>query len=179
MSPGTGTLRSARVLCLAVLLVGLSVVSHQLAGGDRPRAVPLVVLTALTFALVRPLTRRQVGLPRLLGLLGAGQLGLHVAFERFAALEPVFAGPVHHHGTASDGWMLAAHALTTVVVALVVRHGDALLWRVWTWLTRRRLPVAPALHLVAVALRAHRALWSLHGAASVDAVRARAPPLPV
>ncbi|GIG39284.1 hypothetical protein [Cellulomonas phragmiteti] len=174
-SPGVGSLRAVRVVALAAVLVGLSVVSHQLAGGTRPAAVPLLVLTGLTIALVVPLTAGRIGLPRLLVVLGIGQVGLHVAFGHLAALAPTTAVH-HHHGAASDGGMLAAHAATTLVVALVVRHGDALLWAMWAWLTRRRFTDVPAVQLEVPAVRAHGDLWNAHAADRSDAVRARAPP---
>ncbi len=134
-------LRGVRVLLLAAAVVGLSVVAHGLAGGTDPGAVPLGVLAVLTAVAVRPLTRREVGLPRLLGLLGAGQLVLHVVFDRCAALSPADAA-AHAHSS-SPLAMLGAHAVATLAVALVLRYGDAVLWRLWTWLVGRRVPGRP------------------------------------
>lgn len=170
-----------RVLVLAVILIGLSVVSHQLAGGAYPGAVPLVGLTALAVALIGPLTRRELGLPRLLAVLGAGQVGLHAAFERLAELAPAAAGPAHphHHGAESDARMLAAHAVATLALALLLRHGDALLWRLWTWLSLRHLPSAPPPAVVVPEAAACGAPFVVRASAHSMAVQARAPPLPV
>lgn len=132
-------LRRARVLLLAAAVVGLSVLSHLLAGGRGPGVVPLLVLTVLTAVGVLPFTRARLGLPRLLALLGTGQLVLHVAFERCAALGPATRSAVPGHATTADlaaaVAMLAAHAAATLGLALVLRYGDAVLWRLWAWLT--------------------------------------------
>lgn len=133
-----------RVLLLAAVVVGLSLVAHGLAGGARPGVVPLVVLTALTAVAVRPLGRHEVSMPRLIGLLGAGQVVLHVVFEQCALLSLVPGEPVHHqHAAAPMPLMLGAHVAATLVVALVVRHGEAFLWRLWAWLTARLVPAGP------------------------------------
>ncbi|WP_435737975.1 hypothetical protein V5D56_05095 [Cellulosimicrobium sp. PMB13] len=176
-SPGSGRLRAARGLVLAAVVVGLSLLSHELAGGSRPDVVPLVVLAALSAVAVRPLTRREVGLPRLLALLGAGQVVLHVVLERSAELSPTATASAHaHDGPAATMTMLAAHAVATVVVALVLRHGDAVLWRLWTWLTRRRVPEAPRAVVVPVRPLPRRVLPSVRRAPVPGAVGGRAPP---
>lgn len=143
-SPGSGPLRAARGLVLAAVVVGLSLLSHDLAGGSRPGTVPLVVLAALSAVAVRPLTRREVGLPRLLALLGVGQVVMHVVLERSAELSATATASTHaHDGPVATATMLAAHAVATVVLALVLRHGDALLWRLWSWLSGRQAPGRP------------------------------------
>lgn len=177
-SPGTGALRGARAFVLAAAIVGLSTTAHQLAGGADPGAVPLVALAALTVALVRPLTLREARLPTMLALLGAGQVALHFAFEWCAELARVPAG-VHHHGSAASGAsMLAAHLVATLAVALVLRHGEIVLWRLWAWLTKRRILCARRVLVVTAAACACGALLTVHAAPGCDAVRARAPPVP-
>lgn len=168
-------MRGVRVFTLAAVVVGLSAVSHHLAGGARPGAVPLAVVTVLSAAAVSPLTRRELGLPRLLGVLGAGQVGLHLAFERVAELAP--AATSHHHGASSHVWVLGAHAVATLAVALVLRHGEALLWRLGAWLTERRLPGDPRVPVLPAAPAAAGSLPALHAVLGGNGVRARAPPV--
>ncbi|MCR1981134.1 hypothetical protein NSA53_02620 [Cellulosimicrobium cellulans] len=175
-SPGAGVLRGVRVLLLAAAVVGLSVVAHGLAGGTDPGAVPLGVLAVLTAVAVRPLTRREVGLPRLLGLLGAGQLVLHVVFDRCAALSPADAA-AHAHSS-SPLAMLGAHAVATLAVALVLRYGDAVLWRLWTWLAGRRVPGRPRRLVVPAAPPAVGALPTVRDLLVRGAAPGRGPPLP-
>lgn len=134
-----------RVLLLAVVVVGLSLVAHGLAGGAHPGVVPLVVLTALTAVAVRPMGRGEVSMPRLIGLLGAGQIVLHVVFEQCALISVVPGAQAHHHQEMSTPapLMLGAHVLATVVVALVLRYSEGFLWRLWAWLTARLVAAAP------------------------------------
>ncbi|WP_460704452.1 hypothetical protein [Myceligenerans halotolerans] len=178
ISPGTGALRALRILLLAVVTVGLSLVSHLLAGGAHPGTVPLAVLTALTALAIRPLTRREIAMPRLIGVLGAGQVVLHVAFERSAALSAV-PGPAHHHqDTATTPWMIGAHAAATLVIAVALRHGEALLWRLWAWLTGHSLPGEPRVVLVTTP-PAHGYLPEVRPAFAGGPPRGRAPPVAV
>ncbi|WP_454042026.1 hypothetical protein [Cellulosimicrobium sp. Marseille-Q8652] len=176
--PGTGPLRAARALLLAVAVVALSLVSHDVAGGAAPGAVPLVVLTALAAVAVRPLTRREVGLPRLLSLLGLGQVVLHLVFERCAAMSPTAAPAPHGHDDPGQVLsMLGAHALATLVLAVVLRYGDACLWRLWSWLSGRRIPGRPRPVVVGAAVPLTSArLPSPRRAPVPGAVGGRAPP---
>jgi hypothetical protein len=179
-SPGTGVLHGVRALLLAAVVVGLSLVAHGLAGGARPGAVPLVVLAALTAVAVRPATRREVSVPRLIGLLGAGQVVLHVVFEQCALLSvvPGTPGEHHHPGAVADPLMIGAHVVATFVVALVLRHGESLLWRLWAWLTARHLPLAPATITLPSKLVIGR-LIAGHGERVPEALRGRGPPVRV
>jgi hypothetical protein len=177
-SPGTGILHGVRALLLAAVVVGLSLVAHRLAGGSHPGVVPLVVLAALTAVAVRPAARHEIAMPRLVGLLGAGQVVLHVVFEQCALLSvvPGAAGVHDHPESTADPLMIAAHVVATFVVALVLRHGEGWLWRLWAWLTARRLPGSPAAftspwHLVVGALRAG------HGGRVPGTSRGRGPPV--
>lgn len=164
------------MLLLAVAAVAMSLVSHLLAGGAHPGVVPLVVLTALTALAIRPLTRREITMPRLLGTLGGGQVVLHVAFERCAALSAA-PGPAHHHqDTATTPWMIGAHAVATLAIAAVLRHGEALLWRLWAWLTGRSLPGEPRVVLV-TAPPPHGYLPEVRPVFTGGLPQGRAPPL--
>ena len=168
-------LRGVRALLLAAAVLGLSVVAPGHAGGADPGAVPLVVLAALTAVAVRPLTRRQIGLPRLLGLLGAGQLVLHVVFDRCAALAPTGAPHTHADG-ASPLAMLGAHAVATLAVALVLRYGDAVLWRLWSWLTGAAVPGRPRAVVAPTAPLARGELPTVRDVLVRGAALGRAPP---
>lgn len=156
-------------------MVGLSLVSHVLAGGAHPGAVPLVVLTALTVVALRPLARRELAMPALLGSLGAGQVVLHVAFERCAVLA---AGPgqAHHQDALPTPGMVVAHATATLAIAVVLRHGEALLWRLWAWLTGRGVPGQPRV-VVAIAPPPRAELPEARPMFVDPLVRERAPPL--
>jgi len=167
-------LRGARSLAVAAAAVGLSVVSHDLAGGARPGVVPLAVLAVLTLVAVRPLARREIRLPLLLAVLGAGQLALHHAFEGAARIAPV--APHPHDAGGSTLAMLGAHAAATVAVALVLRHGDAALWRLWSWLTGRGVPAAPRALVDVAVPPPSGALPTVRLAPVPGAVGGRAPP---
>ncbi len=169
-----------RALLLAVVVVGLSLVAHGLAGGARPGVVPLVVLAALTAVTVRPVARHEISMPRLVGLLGAGQVVLHVVFEQCALLSvvPGTPGEHHHPGAMADPLMIGAHVVATLVVALVLRHGETLLWRLWVWLTARHLPTAPAAITLPRKLVIGR-LIAGHGERVPETLRGRGPPVRV
>ncbi|MDF9875941.1 hypothetical protein [Cellulosimicrobium cellulans] len=177
-SPGVGLLHGVRALVLASVAVGLSLVSHDLAGGARPGFVPLVVLAVLTTVVVRPLARCEVRLPVLLAALGVGQIALHQAFGACAALSHAPVLPAHRH---DDGLstlaMLGAHALATVAVALVLRHGDGALWRLWSWLAGCGVPARPRALVVLAPLPASAALPVARRAPASGTVGGRAPPV--
>ncbi|WP_265521539.1 hypothetical protein [Oerskovia flava] len=142
-SPGVGLMRGARAVLLAVALVALSALSHRWAGGADPGVVPLVALGVLTAVAVGPMARRRLSLVRLMGLLGAGQVVLHLVLDRCAELGPALSGIAVHATHAAHGRMLLAHVAVTVVVGIALRYGDDVLWRLWAWLARDRVPGAP------------------------------------
>lgn len=168
-------LREARALMLAAAAVTLSVISHGLAGGAQPDVVPLIIIGVLACVVIRPWTRRQLGMPTLLAVLGAGQLVLHFAFEGSAAVGAADALAQHHHGHhASPLWMICAHAAATLVIGLVLRHGEAVLWRLWSlW---RPVPGVPYAVVVPSGPPPAGNLPALHMAAVRRAIQARAPP---
>lgn len=163
------------MLLLAAVAVGLSLSSHVAAGGAYPGTVPLVVLTALTAVAVRPLTRGELAMPVLLGSLGAGQVLLHVVFEQCVILS-VAPGQTHHADAGPAPWMIAAHAVATLAVAGVLRHGEALVWRLWAWLTGRRLPGRPRIVVVG-APSPHGILREPRSLLAGRLVRERGPPV--
>ena len=139
LSPGVGLLRGVRAGLLATAVVGLSLVSHRLAGGAAPGTVPVVVLVTLTAVMVRGLLGRRMAWPTLLGLLGLGQVVLHYTFEQCALLAANPA-PMHAHAAENPVPMLTAHVAATLVVSLLLTHADRALWTLWSWLTMRSVP---------------------------------------
>ncbi|GEA87693.1 hypothetical protein CCE01nite_16420 [Cellulomonas cellasea] len=71
---------------------------------------------------------------------GAGPHGDGHASHASATDVASAAGPDHHTGLP----MLLGHVVATVLTALVLAHGDALLARLWAWATLRDLPRAGA-----------------------------------
>ncbi|WP_407319710.1 hypothetical protein UQW22_04620 [Isoptericola halotolerans] len=177
-SPGTGTLRAARTLLLAAAIVLPSLGAHVAAGGSSPGTALLLVLVALTAVAAHPLSRRELRLPGMLGALAVGQVLLHVAFERAAALTSAGEMAAHaHHGAMSPATMVAAHVVADLVLAVALRYGEALLWRLWRWCSHRipadgrRVVAARAARPAAPDLSVPpRSRWR-------GAVRGRAPPV--
>jgi hypothetical protein len=142
------------------MVVLLSASAHVLGGGH---ASPLAVFLAgcLTLSTTMAVSGRRFTGLRIGGLLVAGQVVFHALFVVFGA--PASCGPAlggHGHGTrasaavtatscgpAADAGamaahhaqvsvgMVAAHLVATVVVTLLLLHGERALWAVWAWLT--------------------------------------------
>lgn len=169
-NPGAGLVRVARSATLAGIVVALTVGAHRLGGGDAPGPFALVALTVLLWPVAILATRRRLRPVVLVAGLGAGQLlghsllgwlggeptadpaalGClqHAAHVRSAAgclADPALAsGPAHVHTAGSSQMgllMLGAHVLATPLAALVVAHGERILWRLLDLVLR----VAPAL----------------------------------
>lgn len=103
-SPATGPLRLARAAVLATVTIALAAAAHLAGGGALPAWPVLAALAALVLAPAAALAGRRLGAPAVLGLLTAGQLGLHTAFGllgRAVCLVPGEApGPHAGHGLA-------------------------------------------------------------------------------
>lgn len=120
-------------------MTGSAAIAHAAAHGSIPDLVALLPVVAVVTLIVLALPIRRLGLPVILGLLGASQLAIHL-------LSTYLADGVHHHGGAHDSWlMLAAHTGATLVTALVLAHGEKLWWRLVGWLSRRRVRFVAAL----------------------------------
>jgi hypothetical protein len=176
-SPGTGLLRGVRTLLLAAAVVLPSLGAHVVAGGSSPAAPLLLVLVTLTAVAVHPVARHELRLPGMVVVLGGGQLLLHVAFERGAALTSAGETAAHaHHDAVSPAAMIAAHVVADLVLAVALRYGETLLWRLWRWWSHR----LPAGRRVLVA-RAARPTPPVLSAPPRDrwrgAVQGRAPPV--
>jgi hypothetical protein len=114
--------RRARAVLTAGALLLLTVSGHT-AGGGGVDVLGLAIVTVLSAGLAISTTTRSLSLPRLLAVLVAGQVLLHLVLT--------FTAGHAAHGSAALplGAMVAGHAAAALVAALVVRHADALIAR--------------------------------------------------
>jgi hypothetical protein len=201
VAPGRGVLRLARAAFFAVSAVGLAAAAH-LAGGEGVPVRSLLIAVPAVMLVVHLLAAGRRGPAGLLIGMGLTQAVLHVAFMTSSvaadcwstASAPMTGMPMGDHGHAvlrcdpvmaeqaaglwPSGSMLLAHALATVVVVLLLAHGEAALWALAAGLSFRfRLPVATVLPPVVrprpVAVAAfRRAPQAVH----LRTVRRRGPP---
>lgn len=172
-SPVVGPLRVARAALVATLVLALTALAHRVAGGALPDPLVLAALAAFTLAGTTAAARLRFTPARLVVLLGGAQLALHQALTvltpgschavgggaghlaHLAASSGAVvcavpsvdgaASPLHpEHLAASGAWMVAAHAAATVVLALVLAHGERALERFLTWVTPRGALPLPA-----------------------------------
>ena len=159
-------LGATRGALLAVSAGGLSVTAHRLADGGLPDPAMTVLLSALFGWTASALARKARGVVATLSLLGAAQVVMHLLLTTLAGHHDVYAMP---DGTGLG--MIAAHAVATVLTALLLAHADGTLLTVLAvlraFLPRLLTPLpvpaaAPALvpartdapgHLVGVDLR--------------------------
>lgn len=128
------------------IILGLAAGGHLAGGGLLPEPAILAALCAVTMVPVAALTRFKLSLPVLIGLLGGGQAWLHWAFDAMSAGTPAAVSPtmlsehaghasaaLNHdalmlaapaHGSAPDGLMFVAHAVATLVTALLLARGE-------------------------------------------------------
>lgn len=137
---------------MAATTVALALVAHVLGGGEVPSVILLGPLGAVVLAAAVLVSGRRIGALGAVALLGAGQLGLHRAFDlvggmgcgpvaglaghSHAAAETVTctaatAGPIPHGGGSA---MLVLHVVATVVTALLIAGTDRALTWIDTWL---------------------------------------------
>lgn len=189
LSPVTGPLRATRAALVATLVLALSAAAHAVGGGHLPDPLVLAALAAITLAGTMLAARARFTVPRLVGVLGAAQLGLHVALDTLGhgVATCVPAGPSAGAGHTGHGavlvcspgaglpdagaglassahlasssasvlpgvWMVAAHAVATLVLAVVLARGERALERLGAWLTPRASLLVPV--VVAVSRRA-------------------------
>ncbi|WP_329053358.1 hypothetical protein OG738_11050 [Amycolatopsis sp. NBC_01488] len=160
-------LGATRGVSLAVSAAALSVTAHRLADGGLPDPAMTVLLSGLFGWTATALARKARGPVATISLLGAAQLVMHLLLTTLA--------DHHDHGMAampggSGLGMLVAHAVATLVAALLLARADAMLLTVLAVLRAilprllgaLPVPVAPALvpvrvdapgHLVGVDLR--------------------------
>jgi hypothetical protein len=151
------------------VVLGLAAGGHLAGGGQLPEPAILAALCAVTMVPVAALTRFRLALPVLIGLLGGGQAWLHWAFDAMSAGTPaavspamlsehaghapaalshealMLAGPAH--GSVPDGLMFTAHAVATLVTALLLARGERALAALADWLSPLFQVPEPALIL--------------------------------
>lgn len=158
-------LGATRGVLLAVCAAALSVTAHRLADGGLPDPAMTALLTGLFGWTATALTRKARGTVATVTLLGAAQLVMHLLLTTLAGHHDMYAMP----GSTGLG-MVTAHAVATVLTALLLARADAtllaLLAALRAFLPRLfsslPVPAAPALvpvracvpsHLVDVDLR--------------------------
>ncbi len=105
---------------LATLVTLLTATGHLLGGGTLTGLSSLAVLVPLLATVLVAVAERCRGIAAVLAALGIGQLVLHYLIVVLAAHG--------HSGTdaAFSGWaMVAAHALATLAIAVVLSRADA------------------------------------------------------
>ena len=155
-------LRSTTVAATVVLLAALA---HILGGGSLPGAGIMAAILAMTGLVSTLATRRQLRLPAMIAILGAGQLTLHEVFTALSVpasgTSPVGTG--HHLAGQADlgSWhalpvaqavdaaaghahqvdsplgalMLTGHVVATLLCAGLLAKGEAALWFLAAWLS--------------------------------------------
>ncbi|MFE4544782.1 hypothetical protein [Arthrobacter sp. NPDC056727] len=137
------------------IVLGLAAGGHLAGGGQLPEPAILAALCAVTMVPVAALTRFKLSLPVLIGLLAGGQAWLHWAFDAMSASTGAAVSPallsehaghasaaLNHealmmapaHGSAPGGFMFAAHAVATLVTALLLARGERALGALADWL---------------------------------------------
>jgi hypothetical protein len=142
-----------RAASMATVILTLASAAHLAGGGQLPAPAILLAVLALTTLGSTTATRLRLGFPAMAALLGIGQLALHGLFTAFGspgAAAPAGttlhaghltaagfllpAAPAHAAEAASGPLMLAAHALATLVCALLLAKGEEALWALAAWL---------------------------------------------
>jgi hypothetical protein len=144
--------RFPRAAAFTAAMFALAAGAHVLAGGSLPGPAILAGLVALVLAPVMILAKIRITAPVMAGLLGAGELVLHEAFNALsvsAGFTPNVrahlhdAGPAHlsavapmpEHASAPGTLMLILHAAATLATALLLARGEAAAWSLAAWLT--------------------------------------------
>jgi hypothetical protein len=158
-------LGATRGISLAVCATALSVTAHRLADGGLPDPAMTVLLAGLFGWTTTALARKARGTIATITLLGAAQLVMHLLLTTLAGHHDMYAMP----GSTGLG-MVTAHAVATLLTALLLARADAMLLTVLAvlrailprLLTPLPVPAAPASvpvrvdapgHLVGVDLR--------------------------
>ncbi|NUU33355.1 hypothetical protein [Arthrobacter sp. C9C5] len=147
----TAPFRFPRAVTFTAAMFTLAAGAHVLAGGSMPEPAIFAGLVALVLALVMILAKIRITAPVMAGLLGAGQLVLHEAFNTLSVTEafaPASGGHLHgtgavppsalalmpEHAAAPGALMLILHAAATLATALVLARGEAAVWALAAWL---------------------------------------------
>ncbi|WP_225438137.1 hypothetical protein [Candidatus Frankia nodulisporulans] len=149
-----GTARLGRAAAFATSSVSLAWVAHAVGGGGRPGLVVTVLAVGILTRLAFGLAGRERGLPALSCGVAGAQVALHLAFGLVAphthAVQPALGDPATAAGTAPGGLgmagmdmpaaahavclglltsrMLLAHVLAALLVAVLLRRAERVLW---------------------------------------------------
>jgi hypothetical protein len=150
-----------RALTVTGLICGLAAAAHTAGGGHLPPAPVLALLAVLVLLPVTVLARQRLSFASVAAALGAGQLALHTAFSSLPGpvdhcSPAVISADGHHqaqtipdcaaagtgilalHVPALPGpVMVTAHILAVAATALLLAHGETVLWRMLAWLAPR------------------------------------------
>jgi hypothetical protein len=143
--------RFPRAVAFTAAVFALAAGAHVLAGGSMPEPAIVAGLVALVLAPVMILAKNRITAPVMAGLLGAGQLVLHEAFDALSTstgFTPVPGGHLHgtgqtphlagalmpEHAAAEGALMLILHAAATLATALILARGEAAVWALAAWL---------------------------------------------
>ncbi|MEV5889126.1 MFS transporter [Nonomuraea fuscirosea] len=127
--PAAVLFRLLRATAFAVVCCGLGAFAHLLGGGT-VSVLPVVTALVISFVAAVPVTGRERGGAAAFLLLTGGQVVLHLLFS-FAPSLPVLSGAPGghvHSGLVPGLGMLVAHGLATVMTALWLSRGEAVLW---------------------------------------------------
>lgn len=147
----TAPFRFPRAVAFTAAMFALAAGAHVLAGGSLPGPAIFAALVALVLAPMMILAKIRITAPAMAGLLGAGELVLHEAFNALsvsAGFTPVPGGHLHgtgpashlagalmpEHAAAPGALMLILHAAATLATGLVLARGEAAVWALAAWL---------------------------------------------
>jgi hypothetical protein len=164
VTPGQGALRLIRVALFALTAVGLAMGAH-LAGGEATSPKVALLAVPAVMVVVNLLAARRRRLTSLLPAMAATQAILHLAFMAASGADAcrvsggadsmagmsgaggqlaVHCAPAMAPATMASGFrpsliMLAAHAVATVMLVVLLAHGETAIWLLASWLGFRRL----------------------------------------
>lgn len=149
---GVGALRVLRVLVFVSLATSLTIAGHVLGGGSASLGA-VVALAALSWPVALLGSRRQRGVRALFPALALAQAGGHAVLAFFGGAgsgtasscdtatghhghlvldcaDPLGAAAMTHGAHGLSPTMTVAHVAAALALALLLAHGETLLWRV-------------------------------------------------
>lgn len=167
--------RLFRTGLIGSIVLGLAAGAHSAGGGELPALPLLAAVCAATMVPIAALTRFRLSFPLLTGVIGAGQLWLHWAFDSLAAGSPpslavtaaMLTGHADHaghslptraadalaitaapaHTGSPDALMTLAHVVATLATALLLARGERALSILASWFEPLLQTTAPAIIL--------------------------------
>lgn len=150
--------RLFRSVLVSMCMMSLAAGAHVVGGGSLPPAILVVALAVFALVPVTLLAGRRLSLPVLTGLLFAGQILLHSAFEMFSNAASCLGGTGHGAGfnhasttahcvpegsgqilphmidAGASPLMLAAHLGAAGVILWMLARGEDAFWALIAWL---------------------------------------------